>query len=308
MISDEKLFEVAVAYFIKNKLQREIAEEFGVSRVQISKYLKLAEERGLVEISLNPPNISVESQERFQYLFNKYFGLKKLVLTPGANNTDKSHPFLVDHAGRWIMDNLENTNRHIGVGWGRTLYDLSVFSMPVTKSQWTYYPLSVIDDINTEDYFNYHKILPNFAKHWGGQSDNTFLNALSYSGVGMESFIHQYWKRLDTVICGLGHAFTRFPEARTQAFPEEVVDAMKSKDLVGDFINYYFDIDGNVFTMHQSERTIPLNLLGSVPEKIGIAGGYQKVESIIGALRASLLDVLITDIKTAQHIIEYVGC
>lgn len=48
MITDEKLFDVAVSYHIKGKLQREIAEELGVSRVQISKYLSLADRKSVV--------------------------------------------------------------------------------------------------------------------------------------------------------------------------------------------------------------------------------------------------------------------
>lgn len=307
MISNEKLFEVAVEYHIKKKLQREIAEEYGVSRVQISKYLKLAEDRGIVETSLNPPNISSENQEKYQYLFNKYFGLKKLILTPGTTNSDKLHPFLINHAGQWIMDHLVNNNREIGVGWGRTIHDLSLFPMETKKASWSYYPLSFLEDMHIEDYFNYNIILPNFANNFGGTADKTFLNALSYTGKGMEAFIHHFWKRLDTVICGVGHAFPRFPQARDKVFSDTVMQSIKSKDLIGDFINYYFDINGEVYIMNQSERTIPLDILRGIPEKIAIAGGYQKIESIIGAMRASLIDTLITDIKTAKNIIEYVG-
>ncbi|NBK24474.1 MAG: transcriptional regulator, partial [Spirochaetia bacterium] len=41
------------------------------------------------------------------------------------------------------------------------------------------------------------------------------------------------------------------------------------------------------------------------PLRIAVASGFHKVESIVGALRANLVDTLITDMKTAKHVIDY---
>lgn len=55
MISDERLFEVAVAYYIQKKTQVQIAKDLGVSHVQVGKYLKEALKRDIVSITVNLP-------------------------------------------------------------------------------------------------------------------------------------------------------------------------------------------------------------------------------------------------------------
>ena len=306
MITNELLFEVAIAYYIKKKLQREIAEEFGVSRVQISKYLKIAEDRGIVNISLTPPWVSTTSSEKYQRIFREMFDLPRLVLTPGIPNSDKAHPFLIEYAGKWIDENLVNERKNIGIGWGRTMYDLSTYKITgLSKDKWTYYPLTEPLTDKNEIYFNYDTILENFSQNGGGSIDNAFLEILRYGDSSMRPFIERLWSQLDIMICGIGHAFTRYPGMRDHAFPEDVVASVRSKELVGDYINYYFDINGNIYSMSQPRYTIPLDIIRKIPQRMAIAGGFQKVESIIGALRTGLIDVLVTDELTAQLILDY---
>ncbi len=306
MITNELLFEVAIAYYIKKKLQREIAEEYGVSRVQISKYLKIAEDRGIVNISLTPPWVSKTSVEKYQCIFREMFDLPRLVLTPGIPNSDKAHPFLIEYAGKWIDENLVNERKNIGIGWGRTMYDLSTYKTTgLPKDKWTYYPLTEPLTDKNEIYFNYDTILENFSQNGGGSIDNAFLEILRYGDSSMRPFIERLWSQLDIMICGIGHAFTRYPGMRDHAFPEDVVASVRSKELVGDYINYYFDINGNIYSMSQPRYTIPLDIIRKIPQRMAIAGGFQKVESIIGALRTGLIDVLVTDELTAQLILDY---
>jgi DNA-binding transcriptional regulator LsrR (DeoR family) len=49
---------------------------------------------------------------------------------------------------------------------------------------------------------------------------------------------------------------------------------------------------------------ITLDDLRKIPRVIGIAGGKQKAMSILGALRGSYLDVLVTDERTADYLIS----
>lgn len=305
MISDRLLFEVAVSYYIKKKLQREIAAEYGVSHVQVSKYLKLVAERGIVEITINPPWVTATSQEKYSSLFKEMFQLKHLVLTPGNTNTDKSHPMLIEYAGKWIEQHIPNEMTNIGIGWGRTIYDLSMYrGSSAQKDMWTYLPLTVSLTERNDQYFDYTKIIHNFSKHYGGHANPALMEMLQYDDKALHPMIARYWEQIDVMICGIGHAFTRYPGIRDQAFSEEVVDAARSKELVGDYINYYFDMNGNIYSMTQPRLTIPLDIIKRVPQRMAIAGGYQKVESIIGCLKTGLIDILMTDEITAQNIIN----
>jgi DNA-binding transcriptional regulator LsrR (DeoR family) len=74
MITDELLFEVAIDYYYNKMLQKDIAKKLGVSRVQISKYIKLAHERGIVNIEIIPPVVSEDISNKYKKLFKKLIG------------------------------------------------------------------------------------------------------------------------------------------------------------------------------------------------------------------------------------------
>ncbi len=84
-ISDELLFEVAYDYYVRNILQKDIAKKLGVSRVQVSKYLKMAVERKIVRIEVIPPKIPQKLESEYETFFKQKFGLKKTLSHNGTH-------------------------------------------------------------------------------------------------------------------------------------------------------------------------------------------------------------------------------
>ncbi|NLJ48762.1 MAG: hypothetical protein GX428_04130, partial [Candidatus Atribacteria bacterium] len=54
----------------------------------------------------------------------------------------------------------------------------------------------------------------------------------------------------------------------------------------------------------QRRIAVPLNELKKVPHIIGVAGGLDKVDAIIGALRGGFVNLLVIDNYTAEAIME----
>ena len=48
---------------------------------------------------------------------------------------------------------------------------------------------------------------------------------------------------------------------------------------------------------------LTLEEIKTIPHVVGVAGGNLKIESILGALRTRIINVLIIDEKTAQEVI-----
>ena len=310
MIEDEKLFDVAIAYHVRKKTQKEIAQEYNVSHVQISKYLKLAEQRGIITISVNPPSVTKEDLQWYQIMFKELFGLKNLVLTPGANNTEKSHALLVSFAAKYITETYDNTSLNIGLGLGRTIHDLCKFPNEMTKkSKWTYYPVCTSIHNKSSRYFDYEQLLRMIAENWGGEYSSKFNNMLYFSeslDVDFHKYICDYLSNLDILITGIGSAFTLNPATREMFFSQEEQSEILTTNLVGDMVNFFFDIDGNIYAPHNKiKNQLTLEQLRATPLRIAVASGFHKVESIVGALRAELVQTLITDMPTAKHVIEY---
>jgi len=80
---------------------------------------------------------------------------------------------------------------------------------------------------------------------------------------------------------------------------------LHKQHAVGEFLTYCFDSDGNFCQTETLNRTIaiPLEVIKKIPCSIGIAVGSQKAMAVLGAVRAGLINTLITDTTTARTLL-----
>lgn len=81
------------------------------------------------------------------------------------------------------------------------------------------------------------------------------------------------------------------------------------KGAVGDILGYFFDAHGEIIPdikIHNELIGLKLNSLSTIPTVIGVAGGEQKAEAIIAAMRGNYINALVTDQKTAGKIIQII--
>ena len=75
---------------------------------------------------------------------------------------------------------------------------------------------------------------------------------------------------------------------------------------MGDIALRYFDANGDTTPFQEfNERVagIPLDTLKKIPRRVGVAGGRQKKDAVLGAIRGGFINVLITDIDCAENLI-----
>jgi deoxyribonucleoside regulator len=87
------------------------------------------------------------------------------------------------------------------------------------------------------------------------------------------------------------------------------LNKLEELEVVGDVVTHYFDIDGNVHDLDYMKNitNISLEQYMKAKKRIVVAGGMHKVESILGLLRGKLTDVLISDLKTIENVVEYIS-
>lgn len=83
------------------------------------------------------------------------------------------------------------------------------------------------------------------------------------------------------------------------------LSALRRKGAVGDVLSYTFDVDGRFIPTGAEDRliAIPLDCLVTTPYRIGLAVGPQKTAAIVGALRAGLFNILVTDSLAARAVL-----
>lgn len=307
MVSDEKLFKIAMAYYKGGRTQMEIAKDLGVSHVQVGKYLKLAQDRGIVEIRVNAPFVPDGESNRISLYIKEMFGLENLILAPSAANESLTLKFLTDSVSEYLLKTFRNESLNIGFGYGKTMDGVSQYKVRTVdkRSQWTVYPVTnyPFDSLSAQyDYFSYESLVQNFMQNWGTKQDRPFMGIIKDK---RECDVSDLWKRLDVIVGGIGVPFSRSPEAREAMFGYETAEKYALSDIQGDYINYFFDDAGHIIEpLAQSPYRIDVQTLKQVPVKIAVASSFQKVYSIIGLLKCGLVNTLVTDLVTARTIVE----
>ena len=78
-----------------------------------------------------------------------------------------------------------------------------------------------------------------------------------------------------------------------------------AKGAVGVIAGRFFDVQGEWIKGAMDDRLMGITLdeVRQIPTRIAVAGGSDKVDSILGALRGGFANVLITDEQTARSIL-----
>ena len=113
------LSQVAYLYFIEDISQQKISEKLGIYRTTISRLIKEAREKGIVEINVRDFDTKIYALETH---FQKKYHLKFIQIVPtDAVDSDQEKDEGLSRAGAAFIKQRLEKNSIIGVSWGRTL-------------------------------------------------------------------------------------------------------------------------------------------------------------------------------------------
>jgi deoxyribonucleoside regulator len=313
LVEQQLLVQVARLYYEKGLNQEEIARRLNITRQKVSRLLGQARERGIVQITIQDPT---PAQPQLAEELQEAFGLSKVLLSSG----DGLDPDILrsrigmaaaDHLQEVFTDALE-----VGIGWGRTLYNLvNVFSID-QKVRIRVTPLiGGIGDM--APFFQINEIVRRLAEALGGTY--RFLHAPAFTPDRMTyealmrtsevARVAQTWDHLDLAIVGIGHV--ELQQISSMYFAEHIspgtLAQLETKGAVGDICGRFFDINGNPVPSGEGVLGIELAQLYKVPEVIAVAGGLEKVRALLGALRGRWIKMLVTDTATARAVLKENG-
>jgi DNA-binding transcriptional regulator LsrR (DeoR family) len=114
-------------------------------------------------------------------------------------------------------------------------------------------------------------------------------------------------KDIDIALAGIGALdLNIYNPYRLGYVTAKEVREMVAAGAVGDVCGYHFSIDGEILDIEMNERFVhvSLDVMRRIKRLIGVAGGLIKANAIYGALRAKLINVLITDEAAAQEVLH----
>jgi DNA-binding transcriptional regulator LsrR (DeoR family) len=315
--TDERrlLVKVSKLYYEDNLTQDEILEKLHLSRSKVSRLLQRARDEGIVQITvITPDGILSDLEAKLETRFR----LQEAIIV----EVRPSDPQLVisrelgsvaaGYLGRSLHD-----NDLIGISWGLTLHHMVTALKPVeSKGVQVVQIIGGLGQPEAESHAT--DLCRRMARALGAR-----LTLLPAPGIvdtlrTKEAFLSDLYvqraqdlfTRLDVAFVGIGaptpdSVMMRDGSIITQA----ELETLLSRGAVGDIALRFFDNFGQTIQTDVDPRVIGINLdqLAQAKRVVGVAGGPEKHEAILGALRGGLVDVLITDSVTAQSLLDSVG-
>jgi deoxyribonucleoside regulator len=306
------MVKVAQMYYIDGMKQEEIAKHVKISRSLISMILTEAKDVGIVEVNIRNP---LSNNDDISLQFEEKFNLRKCIVVPtSVQDTNVLRKLVAQRTVDLVNEMLENHST-IGLAWGRACYEfVSHYRTDKVLTGIDIIPLIGGSNQNAP-YFQLNEMVRLFAEKTNGtpyfihapaitastEEKNMFIQSSSMKG------ILEKWQGIDIVISGIGTLpNVNSSDRETYIGEYEIFKQLESNSAVGDICARYFNINGEFIKDEYYDRVIgiPVRDLKNSGKVICVASGKEKVNSIIGALRTSIIDTLVTDEQTGKSVLK----
>jgi deoxyribonucleoside regulator len=312
---DEKridlLADIAEMYYLENMTQEDIAKKVGGTRSMISKLIKLAYQKGIVKIKIERP---IMSENEVGKLISNRFGLKEAFVLDKHQSTIPVTLLQLGAAGAFVLKKYLSPNCTVGVAWGSSVK--ATIDSFETDEPIPIKAVQLLGEVYMQDNEFYdHGMVQRFAKIMSGEGYNLTTPLVVESKEVADSLkrnpnikkVMDLGRNSDVVLAGIGAVDYSDP---SHPFPSYLSAAMIKKvteaGAIGNVCVRFFSAAGKFVSGEFDDRIIgimPKDLL-AVPVRIGVAMGSRKVNAIISSLKCGFINVLVTDLQTANEIIS----
>jgi DNA-binding transcriptional regulator LsrR (DeoR family) len=311
MVPVEKrlLIKVANMYYNDNMKQNDIADKLGVNRTTISKYLKRALQTGIVQIS-----IANDSYENLELALETQFGLKEVYIVDSSIDPVETKNN-AGRAGFHFLKRILAEHDILGFAWGSSLASIAQNASVDHCNEVAAEIVPLVGGPeNLDSEFHVNTIVYKIGHAFRANSHYLYAPAVSKTAQIRQAIIQdvnyqkiaEFWEKLDIAVVGIGAPVRHSNIVWAGAFGKESIEELAGAGVVGEICSVFYDQDGNVVNTSLSDRIIAIDLekLRHLRYCVGVATSPEKVPAIKGALRGKLINVLITDVQTAQKLLE----
>jgi len=297
------LHTVAKLHYVANLSQSEVARRLGLSAATVSRLIRRAHEEGIVRIEVR----DVATTDAIADEVARRLGLRAVLVieTPSEAGTLAA---LSTPVGQLLRDAGLHRGSVLAIGWGHTVWEVLQAGMPRIPGV-----ITVAGSGGMQESALHFQV-------------NEFVRLAAEQLDGVPKFIHApylpsaesrpafladptirahiaLWDHLDVALFGIGlpHSVD-LARGRTASTPLDPSLA----NAAGDVLQHFYDIEGKLIAWEGEKRLIAISpsQLRKVPLAIGVAASPEKAPGILGAARAKLLNVLVTDARTAQATLD----
>jgi len=304
------LLKVAQLYYKENLTQQEIAKNLRISRPKVSRLLQQAREQHIVQINIFPP---AEDFTELENELEKKFGLREVIVTR-VDNIDQRASVLLElgtAASKYLHRIIQDEDL-IGFTWGETLSTMA--NLVNQENKMNISILQMVGGLGDPDKdIHVVDIVRRVAV-----SMNAKMILLPAPGIVETDEAHKILladksikqaldlaPKVDIAFAGIGVPGLSSMIVTGNIMSKDEMQRLIDLGAVGDIGLRFFDIEGNPILFDVENRVIGASLatFRKIPHSVGVAGGHDKLNAILGAIRGKYINTLITDHFTAQQLL-----
>ena len=303
--------KVARMYHERGVRQVDIAENLHLSQARVSRLLKRAAEMGIVRtVVVVEQGIHTDIEEALE----NQFGLAEAVIVD-VEGTERDVIAGLGSAGASYLEATLTGGDRIGIStWSQTLLS-AVDRMRPFRTTAAESVIQLIGGIGAPSaQAEANRLIGELAQLLGATA--TYVPAPGLVGdqsvrdsllrdPAMES-VGRAWGDLTMALLGIGS----LPPSQLLVESGNAVDPAVQAQLlaagaVGDVCHRFFGVDGALVSSELDSRVVGIDpeTLRAIPRRIGLAGGAGKHEAIRAALIGGWVNVLLTDLGTANALL-----
>lgn len=303
----DELFQRAVIarrYYLEGRTRIQIAEEFGLSRFKVARMLDEALESGMVEIKIhNPGAVDVDLSTELQ----RRYGLEHAYAVACDTSTAADRIEAVAKAMAELLQSILRNGDVVGVDCGRTLTHIAAHltSLP---------PCDVVQLTGMAGAItsNGADLVRRISEISGGRSWPMYVplvvpDARTAESLSGNQQLQETVARHRDVSCAIISVGAWSPGASQvyQSLTPEEIRALDAAGVCAETCALLLDADGNrVPGLDERRMGIAEDTLRSIPTRIALATGPEKIDATRAVLRSGLVSSLVTDIDVAAAVLN----
>lgn len=313
--SDEafQLAEVAWLYYGHEWTQEQIAQETGLSRPTISRMLREARERGIVEIRVHYPfqtSGDLESSLRARLDLADCRILSGSVDEQGEGRDTAARVGAL--AARYLQMQIPDEGI-VGLGWGSMVDNVVRSGYLTNKRGATVVQIQGSIGGASRD-IDGAGLVSTLGRELGARvhtlsAPMVVADVSVRTGLLRDQHIRhtlELGKRANILLVGIGAVSPQSGLYRAGYLNDADLAFIRDQGAIGDVCGNYFSRDGTLCPLELNDRMITLtaDTIRRAPLRVGVSCGAEKALPNIGAVRSGLINVLITDEDAAVSMLQ----
>ena len=312
-MTDNDLAQLATLYYIDGLTQEQLSKRFAISRATVGRFLRRAQQVGIVEIRVRP-HASIAADLERQLI--EQFKIGRALISIDHKDIDKQRELLAGLVAS-ELDRILLDGSVVGVGMGRNLSSVSEHAMSAKSRRCTF--VSAIGGAyRGGQAMNADHIARRLVARFGGECESLYAPALVREPAVRRALLENDTvrhtldkaRRADIALIGIGDLSEDSNMVRMGWFTATEIAEARRAGTVGDLMGYDFvDIQGQPAMTPIQGRVVGLSRhdLERIPNVIAVAAEQSKVTGILGALRSGTINTLATTASNALAVLHLHG-